>query len=221
MVPMNPDDVARYLKDHPEFFERYADQMAEIYVPHPHDGRAIPLSERQMLALREKNKLLEEKLRELISFGEENDAIGEKMHRLSVALMAAQDLASALFVLAFNLREDFDVPHVAIRVWGVEADCRDLPELEPVSADVQSLAEGVGTAHCGVHLAPELLAWFGEAGPHLRSFALVPIRYGRTLGLMVLASGDAQRFYPEMGTLYLARLGELAGAAVARFDASS
>ncbi|WP_333839926.1 DUF484 family protein [Pelomicrobium sp.] len=221
MMPMNPDDVARYLKDHPEFFERYAEQMAEIYVPHPHGGRAIPLSERQMLALREKNKLLEEKLRELIGFGEENDAIGEKMHRLSLALMAAPDLASALYVLAFNLREDFGVPHVAMRVWGVERDSLDLPELAPVSADVRALAEGLTQGHCGGHIPPELLAWFGEAGAHLRSFALVPLRYGRTLGLLVLASEDSRRFYPEMGTVYLGRLGELAGAAVARFNACS
>ena len=30
-----------------------------------------------------------------------------------------------------------------------------------------------------------------------------------------MASEDAQRFYPEMGTLYLQRLGELAAASLA------
>jgi uncharacterized protein YigA (DUF484 family) len=86
---------------------------------------------------------------------------------------------------------------------------------------VYALAEGLTQGHCGGHVPPEPLSWFGEAGARLRSFALVPIRYGRTLGLLVLASEDARRFYPEMGTVYLARLGELAGAAVARFNASS
>ena len=32
-----------------------------------------------------------------------------------------------------------------------------------------------------------------------------------------MASEDAQRFYPEMGTLYLKRLGELAAAALLRY----
>jgi uncharacterized protein YigA (DUF484 family) len=32
----------------------------------------------------------------------------------------------------------------------------------------------------------------------------------------VLASEDAKRFYPEMGTLYLDRLGQLIGAALTR-----
>ena len=89
---MKADDVARYLRENPGFFESYADMLAEITVPHPHGGRAIPLSDRQMLSLREKSKALESRLTELLQIGEENDAIGEKMHRLSLALLSAPDL---------------------------------------------------------------------------------------------------------------------------------
>ena len=95
---MKPDDVARYLRENPGFFESYADMLAEITVPHPHGGRAIPLSDRQMLSLREKGRALESRLTELLQIGEENDAIGEKMHRLSLALLAAPDLQSLLAV---------------------------------------------------------------------------------------------------------------------------
>src|SRR5215213_3301093 len=83
--------VSTFLQEHPEFFEQYADMLADIYIPHPHGGRAIPISERQILTLRERGKLLETKLREVIQFGEENDAIGEKVHRLTLALLAAAD----------------------------------------------------------------------------------------------------------------------------------
>src|SRR5688572_3835046 len=114
---MTPDAVASYLKEHPEFFEDYADLLADIYIPHPHGGRAIPISERQILTLRERGRQLETKLREVIRFGEENDAIGEKVHRLSIALMGARDLPALLNAVDFNLREDFSVPHVALRVW--------------------------------------------------------------------------------------------------------
>jgi uncharacterized protein YigA (DUF484 family) len=84
---MKPEDVASYLQEHPEFFEDYADMLAQIYLPHPHGGRTISISERQILTLRERSKQLEGKLREVIQFGEENDAIGEKMHRFTVALL--------------------------------------------------------------------------------------------------------------------------------------
>src|SRR5256885_9146156 len=94
--------------------------LAEITVPHPHGGRAIPLSDRQMLGLREKSRALESRLTELLQIGEENDAIGEKMHRLSLALLSAPDLQSLLTVLYLHLREDFAVPHSALRIWGAE-----------------------------------------------------------------------------------------------------
>ncbi len=64
---MRADDVARYLRENPDFFESYADMLAEITVPHPHGGRAIPLSDRQMLGLREKSRALESRLTELLS----------------------------------------------------------------------------------------------------------------------------------------------------------
>ena len=50
-------------------------------------------------------------------------------------------------------------------------------------------------------------------------FACVPLRdAGKAcVGLLALASEDAARFYPEMGTLHLKRLGELASAALQRY----
>jgi uncharacterized protein YigA (DUF484 family) len=49
----------------------------------------------------------------------------------------------------------------------------------------------------------------------LKSFALVPLRHGDMGGLVVIASEDANRFYPEIGSLFLKRIGELVAAVVA------
>src|SRR5574340_244429 len=75
---MRAEDVAQYLQDNPQFFEGYTDLLTQIALPHPHGGRTISLSERQMVALREKNKELEKKLQELIEFARENDALQHK-----------------------------------------------------------------------------------------------------------------------------------------------
>ena len=32
---LRPEEVAKYLKDHPEFFDEYAELLSSIYVPHP------------------------------------------------------------------------------------------------------------------------------------------------------------------------------------------
>src|SRR5919108_5487350 len=115
---MNANDVAIFLRSHPQFFDQHPELLETIFVPHPYGGRAIPLTERQTVALREKVKLLEAKLAEIIKYAEENDAISEKVHRLSVALAGARDFPALSHSLYFHLREDFAVPHVALRVWG-------------------------------------------------------------------------------------------------------
>lgn len=210
---MNSDDVALYLQQHPEFFEAYAEMLAQIYIPHPHGGRAIPISERQILTLRDKNKQLESKLRELIEFGEANDAIGEKVHRLGVALLNACDLASTLHALQFNLREDFAVPHVAVRAW--RGSIEGTP-LAGASDATKEFAASLAQPYCSARPMVDTLALFGDAGAQLRSFAYLPLRDADPFGVIVLASGDAQRFYPEMGTMFLKRIGEMASAALAR-----
>lgn len=212
---MKPDDVAGYLKDHPEFFEHYADLLAEIFVPHPHGGRAIPITERQIVSLREKNRQLEGKLREVIQFGEENDAISEKVHRISVALLAASDIRGVLNAVHLSLREDFAVPHVVLRVWRATGHA-ELPEFKPLSAAAREFAAGLTSPHCGGHAAADTAGLFGESAAHLRSFSYIPLRDRETFGLLALASEDPQRFYPEMGILYLKRLGDLTAAAIGR-----
>ena len=212
---MKAEEVAAWLKEHPEFFEEHADQLAEITIPHPHGGRAIPISERQTLTLREKSRQLEGKLRELIQFGEENDAIGEKVHRISAALLAASDIRSVLSTIHLNLREDFAVPHVALRVWRANSHA-DLPEFKPVSSASREFAASLSNPHCSAHAMADTAGLFGEASAHLRSYSYIALRDSETFGLLALASEDPQRFYPEMGTLYLKRLGELVGAAVTR-----
>ena len=215
---MDANEVAQFLRSHPQFFDQHPQLLEAIYVPHPHGGRAIALSERQIVTLREKVKLLEGKLGELIQFGEDNDAIGEKVHRLSLALLGARDFAAAAQALQFHLREDFAVPHVALRVWGGPAAASPggaAPEFATVDEALRDKAETMGAPQCGAAAGSPFLAWFAEAQEHVRSIALVPLGQARCFGLIAMGSEDPQRFYPEMGTLFLRRIGELAAAALA------
>jgi len=213
---MSPEDVARYLQDHPEFFEEHAEVLAEIHIPHPHGGGAIPISERQIVSLREKTRVLEAKLRELLQFGEENDALGERVHRAAMELVKAPDLEAMLRVVYYNLREDFAVPHVSIRLWS-EPEHPPLAEFGPASQEVRVFAESLNHPYCSSKPMFETGQWFSEAETIVKSFAYVPLRADRVFGLLILASEDPQRFYPEMGTLYLKRLGELVSTGLGRY----
>jgi len=212
---MKPEQVAAYLREHPEFFEHYADFMADLFIPHPHGGRAIPIAERQILTLREKNKLLETKLAELIRFGEQNDAISEKLHRLTLVLMAAADSDAVIHATRYHLREDFALPHVELRLWGFGRSGSSV-EFTPVSEETRVFADSLTQPYISTRAMFDSAGWFGAAAEQLHSFAYIPLRGQDAFGLLTLASEDAQRFYPEMGTLYLKRLGDVAGAALER-----
>ena len=211
---MNAEQVAQFLKTHPQFFDQHPELFESISVPHPYGGRAIPLAERQTITLREKVRLLEGKLAELIQFGEENDAISEKVHRLAVALVGARDFPALTHALYFHLGEDFAVPHVTMRVWGKSVPV-DFVESQAVTEAQRLHAEAMASPQCAAIADNPYVEWFGEAAEHLRSMALVPLGQPSVFGLLALGSEDPERFFPEMGTIYLRRIGELCAAGVA------
>ncbi|MDH4180453.1 MAG: DUF484 family protein [Betaproteobacteria bacterium] len=213
---MEARDVVQYLRENPEFFETCADEIAEIFVPHPHGGHAIPIAERQILTLREKNAEMTGKLAELVRFGGENDATSARLHRATLALFAAPDLETTLAVLTHSLAEDFAVPQVAVRLWGRVPEQSYLPELAATSAEVREHAAALDAPQCGGAPVAETREWF-EGGEAPASFAYLPLRTATTFGILVLASPDPQRFHAGIGTVYLVRLAELASVAIARF----
>jgi uncharacterized protein YigA (DUF484 family) len=119
-------------------------------------------------------------------------------------------------VLYSHLGGAFAVPHVVLRLWsGVAGDSSlFVAASDPACAAAATLQK----PYCGTTEAQPALAWFGDAATQLRSMVQVPLRDagGLCIGLLVMASEDAHRFYPELGTLYLDRIGDLASAAFGR-----
>ena len=213
---MNATDVIQFLQANPAFFDDNSTLLTDLTVTHPHNGQAISLTERQLIALRERIAQLENKFAELLEFGEENDAIGEKVHRLTVALLEAEDFESIRQSIYTHLREDFAVPHVAFRIWNSVLS-RSGPEFLPVGEDVRFFTGDLAQPYCGVLTLREISNWFGAAGRLIRSVALVPLRRDeKTFGLLAMGSEDPERFYPAMGTLYVTRIGEMVSASLVR-----
>jgi uncharacterized protein YigA (DUF484 family) len=212
---MDANEVASYLKSHPEFFDQYSELLLQIHIPSPHEGRAISITERQMGVMRDKIRQLEAKLAELITFGEENDLISTKVHRLGVGLLGATDMAGVMRVLYSHIGGDFAVPHVAVRLWGAASG--EAAEFADVGEAFRQKAGAMLQPYCGPAADQEAVAWLGESASHIRSVAQIPLRHeGACFGLLLLASEEPHRFYPEMGTLYLDRIGDMAAAALLR-----
>ena len=220
-MDMHAEHVAEFLAKHPNFFNEFPTLLAELHIPHPHGTHAISMSERQLIAMRDKVHMLENKLAELIQFGEENDGISDKLHALTLALLSASTPQDIVAALTLHLREGFAVPHYAIRAWNLPADTlAGLTDSVPQTAldSVLAMTQPV----CGALAVNDASDWFGEVSPHLRAFASIPLRASSAaapVGLLVLASEEPKRFYAGMGTLYLERLGQLIGAALVRMQA--
>jgi hypothetical protein len=174
-----------------------------------------------LIATREKVRLLESKLTELIRFGEENDALSEKVQALTLKLIGAGSREQTIDTLYLELLETFSVPHVAVRLWNVAPrdgaePAPQVAEFQPVAAELVQFVEAMTAPYVGAHPVYETHLWFGEHAPHLKSYAMVPLRTEKVFGVLLLASENAERFYTGMGTMFLTRIGDVFAAALAR-----
>ena len=120
--PITEDDIANYLANTPDFFERHAGVLAAVQLSSPHGQRAVSLQERQAEMLREKIKGLELRSAEMIRHGQENSAIADRLHRWTRELLMTRDTQDLPLVAAREMAAQFNVPQVAIKLWGVAED---------------------------------------------------------------------------------------------------
>ena len=212
------DDIANFLANTPDFFERHAELLASVQLTSPHGQRAVSLQERQMEMLRDKIKGLEQKLIEMIRHGQDNTAVADKLHHWTQELMLTSNAADLPDVLVRELLDRFLIPQGAIRVWGADDAFASLDFAQPVSEDVKIFASSLTVPYCGVNAGFQPVGWLDDAGA-ARSIAMIPLRDAGspiTFGLLVLASPDATRYTADMGTDFLSRIGEIASAALSR-----
>jgi hypothetical protein len=212
------EDISNYLLNTPGFFERHAELLATVQLTSPHGHRAVSLQERQMEMLRERIKGLEHKIIEMIRNGQDNLAIYDRLHQWTMRLLLTDDAARLPTVLLDDLKQRFQVPQAELRLWGVAEAHAALPVAQPVSDDLKTFASSLSLPYCGANAGFEASAWFdGAAG--VQSMAMVPLRREGEVdafGLLVLGSPDPTRYAAQMGTEFLSRIGEVAGASLSR-----
>ena len=219
--PVTEDDIADYLGNTPDFFERHAELLAAVHLNSPHSNRAVSLQERQAQMLREKIKLLEHRIMDMIRHGNENVMLSDKLLQWARILFLNVDPMTLPGQMADEIAQQFSVPQVGIKVWGVAPPFADAGFAHGVSEDAKLFASSLMEPFCGVNTGFEAINWLPDPQA-VASLAILPLRTGPlgstapAFGLLVLASPDAQRFNSAMGTDFLARLAELASAALSR-----
>ena len=219
---MTPDDVALFLSEHPDFFERHPEVLATVAIPHFQDGQAVSLVERQSLMLRERIKSLELRLADMIRHGEDNDAIADRIVRWARALLLQTEPAQLPHTLLDELMRQFDVPFGALRLWDVAPAYAGFDWAEPAGEDIVRLASSMQAPFCGSNVGFEVAGWLADDAGAIRSLTMMPLRVGadaKAFGMLALGSPDPDRFQITMGTAFLSRIAELASAALARLRA--
>ena len=191
----------------------------------PHSQRAVSLQERQATLLREKIRMLEQRIMDMIRNVNENMVLSDKLLTWARTLFLNTDPMALPQLIADEIADQFAVPQVGIKVWGVAPVFASCPFALGVSDDAKLFATSLTEPFCGVNTGLEAINWL-PAPQAATSLAILPLRSmlptGSSLaggvapafGLLVLASPDAQRFNSTMGTDFLARIAELASAAL-------
>ena len=149
--PITEDDIANYLANTPDFFLRHAELLAAVQFTSPHSHRAVSLQERQAEMLREKIKLLEMRIMEMIRNGNDNVLLSDKILRWARTLFLTTDMAAMPAQMVQEIKTQFAVPQVGVRVWGVASAYASLPFAQGVSDDAQVFASSLMEPFCGLN----------------------------------------------------------------------
>ena len=214
-------DVADYLRRHPDFFERNAGLLLKLRLPHQTGASTVSLVERQVSMLRHRNSELDRQLKELVAVAKLNNALVEKIHQLSLKLMAEQRLSGKLDQLERSLREDFAAERAVLILFENAVPAgelssgftrffdRDDAVLKPYSAFLRA-----ARPRCGPLRDRQREVAFGREADSIASAAMVPLGENAKLGFLVVGSRDPAHFHPGKRMDFLARLGELVAVAI-------
>jgi uncharacterized protein len=217
--------VVDYLQTYPDFFERNSSLLAKLRLPHVRDGGStISLVERQVEVLRERNQSLDRKLKELVDVARSNDALADRIHRLSQRLIRAKTLLETINAVETSLREDFDAMNSVLVLFLEEAkplenEAGRFLRTANIGDEEIKMFESLmttGKPRCGQVRDTQRDFLFGKDAVAIGSVALTPLGVKGALGLLAIGASDADRFHPAMSTEFLSRIGELVTYALMR-----
>src|ERR1700731_614511 len=161
---MNEREVADYLLTDPDFFARHAELLSTVKLTSPHGNRAVSLQERQMEMLRDKNKHLERRLAEMMRHGHENDNIVSRLTEWTTRILAERDTHALPDTISASLREVFDVPAVALRLWDLAQPYAQADYARNAGEEVRLFTHNLSLPYCGANTGFEAAQWLSLPG---------------------------------------------------------
>lgn len=209
--PIEPEYIAAWLREHPDFFEHHRDLLADLELPHDTQG-AVSLVARQVAVLRERTIDLRHRLSDLLDNARDNDKLFDKSRRLILQLIEAQDMGDIVDALYFSFSQDFDIAYTSLILFG-NAD--SIPSSQARILSMSYARHSAGDllkqqrALSGPLTDDELKFLFGEQASHVGSAIAVPLVHGATFGILAIGHKDAKHYRSSLGTLFLGHIADV------------
>lgn len=206
---LDPDRVADYLRQHPDFFIDFENLLPDLALPHHTGEHAISLVERQVSVLRTRNRDVRNRLNRLLETARDNDRLFQKTQKLVLAILDQRNIEGIVDAVESSLRDDYQVDVCKLLVF-------DAASLDAAQTSISALLN-TRQPTCG-HLRPQEINFlFADASQPVRSAAVMPVARGNDiLAMLAIGSFDPEHYRSGMGTMFLTYIADVLNRAIPR-----
>jgi hypothetical protein len=208
-LPLTDLSVAKYLKNHPCFFENYPELLLDLKMTHQ-SGAAISLVQKQVELLRERCIHQQKTIQNTLEIARENSNLFEAVKRLTLRLLEVRDFKTLKIYLEDNLRRDFGAHAIQLLL-------HKETEQKAETRTLIATQHDDGTAYCCGRINHEERQHFFPNHSDVRSYAKIPLcflnidpDYPKTqTGVLLIGSQHPDNFHPSKDTLFLQFIGNM------------
>lgn len=199
LTTLDAIQVKDFLLANPDFFTRFPLLAEQLQIPHQKKG-AVSLVELQSEQLREKLTELQEQINQLMSVAQQNERIYRLYAELNLRLCQCASIEEMLDTLQQSIEEQFELAAVTLQTFTPQS-------VDPKWQEFKQKRFKNDHFFFGRLTQDENRGLFGDAD--VESVALMRLGKEGELGILAIASNEAEHFSPEMDTLLIAQLQQL------------
>lgn len=195
---LSKEQVTAFLISNPEFLVSHPHILNQIKIPHHLPG-SVSLVERQAEQLREKVKILQKQLTELLNVAKQNERIYRIYADLNLRLFKCRTLVDVEQSLSDVLLHQLELDEISLKLFGSE---NDLPETSKHHLLKKRFHERI--YYLGRLSHAEMAMVFDKK--NIGSVAMMLLGEQGEMGLLAIGSHQPHHFHPGMDTLLITQL---------------